>query len=279
MPILHFSHANGFPAPCYRKMFSYLEREFRIGYVERIGHDPRHPVTDGWPRLVDELVERIATDYREPVVGVGHSLGGYLTLKAALRRPELFRSVIVIDSPIPKRWSGTALQMVKRFGLVDRITPAGITRGRRAEWPSVEAAIEHFRGKRNFRDFDPDCLRDYATLGMVPTPHGVALAFDPEVEYRIYRTIPHDVVRDLPALSVPAGFLSGSESGEMRRPGLVDPRRHFRTAQVSGSHLFPFERPEETAGAISKLARELTHAAGEKAPPRDRARRSRKGRA
>jgi len=42
--ILHFSHANGFPAACYRKMFSYLERDFEIDYVNTIGHDPRHPV-------------------------------------------------------------------------------------------------------------------------------------------------------------------------------------------------------------------------------------------
>jgi len=30
--ILHFSHANGFPAACYRKMFSYLDRVFEIEY-------------------------------------------------------------------------------------------------------------------------------------------------------------------------------------------------------------------------------------------------------
>lgn len=257
-PILHFSHANGFPAPCYRKLFSHLERNFGIGYIERIGHDPRYPVTDGWPHLVEELLQRIERDYREPVIGVGHSLGGYLTIKAALARPERFRAIIVIDSPIPKRWSGTALQMVKRLGLADRVTPAGVTQGRRAEWPSVDAAVEHFRNKRNFRDFDPDCLRDYATLGTTPSPQGIALAFDPQIEYRIYRTIPHDIVGHLPELSVPAGYLFGSESTEMRRPGLADPARWFRVVRVPGGHLFPFERPAEAAEAIRELSRKLT---------------------
>ena len=214
-------------------------------------------MTEGWPHLVAELIDHVASTYRDPVIAAGHSLGGFLTLRAAARRPELFRAIIVLDSPIPKRWSGTALQMVKRFGLVDRVTPAGATRGRRSEWSSVDEAVEHFRGKRNFRDFDPECLRDYVTLGMRRDGGRVRLAFDPETEYRIYRTIPHDLVRDLPALKVPAGFVRGDDSSEMRRPGMVDPRPRFRVVRVPGGHLFPFERPGEAAAAVRALAREL----------------------
>src|SRR5258707_6558196 len=145
--ILHFSHANGFPAACYRKMVSYLEPAFAIGAINTIGHDPRHPVTDSWPHLVAELIERVER-YREPVVGVGHSLGGYLTALAALKRPALFRAIILLDSPILARWKGAALGLVKRVGLLDRVTPAGITRDRRATWASSEEAYAHFRNKR-----------------------------------------------------------------------------------------------------------------------------------
>ncbi len=145
--ILHFSHANGFPAACYRKMFSYLEPAFEIGAINTIGHDPRHPVTDSWPHLVAELIERLER-YREPVLGVGHSLGGYLTALAALRRPALFRAIILLDSLILARWQGTVFKMVKRFGLADRVTPAGMTRDRRAEWASADEAYAHFRNKR-----------------------------------------------------------------------------------------------------------------------------------
>jgi pimeloyl-ACP methyl ester carboxylesterase len=224
-------------------------------------------VSEGWPQLVAELIDRIERSYRGPVIAAGHSLGGFLTLRAAARRPELFSAIIVMDSPVPKRWSGTALQMVKRFGLVDRVTPAGVTRGRRSQWASVDEAIEHFRGKRNFRRFDPDCLRDYVVRGMARAGRGVRLAFDPEIETLIYRTIPHDLVGDLPALAVPAGFVQGEESSEMRRPGLVDVGRHFRVARVPGGHLFPFERPAEAADAVRRLATELvSYNAGERNP-------------
>jgi pimeloyl-ACP methyl ester carboxylesterase len=254
---LHFSHANGFPAACYRKLFGYLEGDFEIGYVNTIGHDPRHPVTDGWPHLVTELIEHVERR-GEPVLGVGHSLGGYLTALAALKRPALFRAVVLLDSPILDRFRGAMLRIVKRFGLVDRVTPAGVTRDRRAVWSSSDEAYAHFRNKRAFRDFDPECLRDYVTLGMRSCSEGVCLAFEPSIEYRIYRAFPHAVANELPALRVPAGLICGRESEDARQMGLALSRRHFRVARVPGGHLFPFEHPEAAANAIREMAETLT---------------------
>ena len=58
--------------------------------------DPRYPPTEGWPHLVDQWIDSI----HEPVYGVGHSLGGYLNYLAAVRRPELFRAIVLLDAPI-----------------------------------------------------------------------------------------------------------------------------------------------------------------------------------
>jgi pimeloyl-ACP methyl ester carboxylesterase len=222
---------------------------FRDRVRQLIGHDPRHPVTDSWPHLVAELTERLER-YPEPVLGVGHSLGGYLTAFAALRRPALFRAIVLSILPILGRRQGTVFSMIKRFGLADRVTPAGATRDRRAEWASADEAYAHFRNKRAFQHFDPDCLRDYVTLGMVETPHGVRLAFDPAIESRIYRTFPHGLASELQDLRVRAGMIFGRESAEARRVGLATARRHFRVVRIPGGHLFPFERPEQAALAV-----------------------------
>jgi len=240
-------------------MFSGLEDRFEIRAVNTIGHDPRHPVTDGWPHLVSELIEQVERR-GEPVVGLGHSLGGYLTALAALKRPALFRAIVLLDSPILSPWRGTVFGMLKRFRFADRLTPAGLTRDRRAAWASPDDAYAHFRGKRAFRDFDPECLRDYVTLGMRQTPEGVSLAFDPAIEYRIYRSFPHDLARELPRLRVPAGVICGRESTESRRMGLAATRRHFRVVRVPGGHLFPFEHPGETARAVREMIDALTGA-------------------
>ncbi|MBA2606633.1 MAG: alpha/beta hydrolase, partial [Acidobacteria bacterium] len=41
--IIHFAHANGFPAKTYSKLFSYLEEDFEINYLEQHAHNPKFP--------------------------------------------------------------------------------------------------------------------------------------------------------------------------------------------------------------------------------------------
>jgi len=253
---LQFSHANGFPAPCYRRFFDVLPKRFEVRYVPQFGHDPRFPVTEGWPQLVAELIAGVEAR-GEPVLAVGHSLGGYLSLMAAARRPELFRAVILLDAPLLSRFQGSALAFAKRVGFIDRITLAGTTRGRRSVWPSAAAALEHFRSKAAFRAFDPHCLEDYVTFGIQPHPDGVTLRFDTDVEYRIYRTIPHDVARAARRLSVPAGLIVGIDSELCARLGLDASRRHLRIGAVDGGHLFPFEHPAQAAAAVVAMAKDL----------------------
>ena len=108
-------------------MFSHLHG-FSISWIDAIGMDPRYPPTEGWPRLVEQWMDSI----KEPVFGVGHSLGGYLNYLAAVRRPELFRAIVLLDAPIIGPFRGSMLGATKRLGIVDRVTPAGATRDRRS---------------------------------------------------------------------------------------------------------------------------------------------------
>lgn len=255
-PLLQFSHANGFPAGSYRVLFEALERDFRVEAVDRFGHDPRFPVTEGWPRLVDELLHAVET-HGEPVLAVGHSLGGYLGLMGAARRPDLFRGVILLDAPVLGRFQGSAMALVKRLGLADRVTLAGITRERRREWPDLETARAHFGRKRIFQRFDPRCLDDYLRAGTEPSGNGVRLRFDPDIEAAIYRTMPHRMERWLHRLAVPGALVAGADSHVAHRIGLRTSTRRLRVVSVPGGHHFPFQQPEATARIIGETARLL----------------------
>jgi pimeloyl-ACP methyl ester carboxylesterase len=234
-------------------MLSPLSRAFTISCIEAIGTDPRFPVTEGWPHLVEQLIQSI----REPVYGVGHSLGGYLNYLAAVRRPELFRAIVLLDAPIIGPFRGGMLGATKRLGIVDRVTPAGATRDRRSTWQTREEARAHFRTRNLFKNFTDGALDDYVHHGLVETNGRLRLKIDSAIEYQIYRTIPHDMMRHLRELRVPAAFIGGADSDVVRRVRLAGMRPKFRMRKVPGGHLFPFEYPREAATSIAELLEEL----------------------
>ncbi|NQT72889.1 MAG: alpha/beta hydrolase [Chloroflexi bacterium] len=85
--VLHFAHANGFPSGTYGKLLRILENEYDVIAIEKFGHDPRYPVDENWSNLVKELINFIESNSSEPIIGVGHSMGGVLTFLAAYQRP------------------------------------------------------------------------------------------------------------------------------------------------------------------------------------------------
>ncbi|WP_137962459.1 alpha/beta hydrolase, partial [Burkholderia sp. 4M9327G5] len=191
--ILHFSHANGFPASTYRTIFAELADDYELRYIERIGHDRRYPVTRDWPHLVEQLLDDIGSRYERPVWLVGHSLGGYLSLMAALKKPQWVRGVVMIDSPIIAGWRAGALRASQWAGLDERLSPAAATRNRRTHWVSRDEVWRHFREKPAFARWDERMLADYIDYGIPQTGADGerSLAFDRQVEYLIYRTLPH----------------------------------------------------------------------------------------
>lgn len=253
-----FSHGNGFPSPCYAQLFAALEDQFDIRYLPRLGHSPAYPVTDGWPEVMRELIDFIEQG-PHPVVAVGHSFGGFVSYLAAAARPDLFAALILLDAPIIGRLKAHGLEMSKRFGFVDRITPARATRDRRQHWANEAEALAHFRTRKLFRHFTPECLADYVRYGTVEDPAGGGrvLWIDPAIEYKIYCTVPHHMHQVLSRLQVPSGFIGGRDSDEVKRIGLSAMRGRFRLKRVEGGHLFPFEHPQATAQAIREVAAAL----------------------
>lgn len=262
--LLLFSHANGFPAPVYGLMLDTLACDYRIARPERIGHDPRYPVTPDWPHLVDELVERVhdAAQAGGRIWLVGHSLGGYLSLLAAHRLADgalgaRIGGVVMLDSPLIAGWRAHLVSIGRRTGLDNLLMPMRATLQRRQHWPDREAVRAHFLAKPAFARWHPRVLEDYVEHGTRARADGEReLAFVRETEYAIYRSLPTTALSDLaPSLRVPVAFLAGTRSRELRHAGNAATRRLVgsRWAWIEGSHLFPMERPLDTAEAIATM--------------------------
>jgi pimeloyl-ACP methyl ester carboxylesterase len=258
-PLLHFAHANSYPAGTYRQFFRTLRKQYDVRALEIHGHDPEFPVSVGWPNLVDELIAQLEA-YPGPVILVGHSLGGMLSLMAARARPDLVRCVVMLDSPVVAGWRALMLRIMRNWKWASRYSPARFSENRRNLWPNVDSAHEHFSAKELFAAWSPGVLADYLEHGLTPHPDGVQLRFTREVETAIYKSLPHHLDKVVDGqYPVPVGFVGGTESVECRHAGLDATRRlvgkHF--VQIPGGHLFPMESPEAAARETIRMIEAL----------------------
>ncbi|MFC0350974.1 alpha/beta fold hydrolase [Undibacterium danionis] len=259
-PIVHFCHGNSFPAGTYRQMFEQLQPHYEIHALDMHGHNPDYPVTANWPFLVQELIDTLQKNYQEPVILLGHSLGGILSLMAASRRPDLVRCVLMIDSPVVTGWRSLFVKTFRALGLLEKYSPAQFSVKRRMLWRDKQEAFEHFSSKEKFAIWPPEVLQDYIDAGTQAHPEGISLKFTREIETAIYLTLPSNlgpIARR--GLRVPIGFVGGTESVECRQGGLAATRKMCAEyfVQLPAGHLLPMEMPEKTAQACHAMLQRL----------------------
>lgn len=260
---IHFTHGNGFPSESYQEYFDALAPEFDVSYLPMSGHQVDFPVTDNWDFLVKELLHDIKQNHHEPVYGVGHSMGGVLMFMAACEAPELFKSILLLDSPIPGRWRLHVLQILKRLRIVNRIMPIDRARTRRNQFKNHDEAFQYFRTKSLFKNFTEASLQNYVQAGLVPDKNdGFILRFDRNIEEAIYASAPHNLHRFYKKLQVPAYLLYSQNSDIITahdRKAMVKYYGFKEYCFPKGGHLFPFEFPQETAAMTKKILLGVDH--------------------
>ena len=259
---LHFLHANGYPPGCYKSFLELLQSHYHVfGMLLR----PLWPNADpnaiqNWKPFSEDLLQFLASR-PSPVIGVGHSIGAVVTLRAALDDPGKFRALVLIDPVlfIPQfiyTWS-----VVRALGLGDRFHPLipGAKRRRRT-FDDLETLYRRYRSRSIFRFMSDENLKIY--IDGITQPNGEGryeLIYSPEWEAQIYRTGLYDldIWRGLPALEVPTLFLRGAQTDTFleRAAKLVkrkQPKAWVETLDKS-THLLPLERPGEVFDIIQSF--------------------------
>lgn len=252
-----FSHANSFPASTYRVLIEgWRAAGYEVHAIDKLGHDPRYPVTTDWPHLVEQLSHFVEHEVGQPAWLVGHSLGGYLSMMAANRHPLLASGVVVLDSPLLHGWRAAGIAIAKQTRTMGQVMPSRISAQRTQEWPNQRAVHEHFSAKPKFAAFDPAVLADYLARGTEGHTDGHArmLSFRREIETAIYNTMPHSLLQEFKRhpFQCPVAFVGGTRSRELQQVGLSGTKQIVgeRLSWVDGSHLYPFERPRETVTEV-----------------------------
>lgn len=252
---LHFLHANGYPPGCYRSFLELLQTQYQVfGMLLRPlwkGAKPKE-IRD-WKPFSEDLLRFLASKEPPPVIGVGHSIGAVVTLRAALRNPGKFRALVLIDPVLFVPQFMVKWRLVRMLGLGDRLHPLiPGAKKRRRTFDDLNKVFRGYRTRNVFRYMSDENLRYFIEGLTQPGANGrYELVYSPDWEAQIYRTGMHDfdIWQGLPELNVPTLFLRGAETDTFLEDAawLVkqkQPRVRVETV-VESTHILPLERPRE----------------------------------
>jgi pimeloyl-ACP methyl ester carboxylesterase len=264
--MVHFAHANGFPAKSYSKLFAHLNDNIELIALDKFAHNAEFPLNNNWENQVDELIhfvekKRAQLNSDLPIVLVGHSFGAVISFLACCKKPALFSGLIMLDPPLITGLASWIFKFAKKSRLIDKITPAGKTKIRNKKWHHKTDLVQYFGKRALFKNMDVDCIADYVAAVTHEHQGERVLHFDTQVEADIFRTIPINLHKQYGKLSTQSYLLTGKYTEvcieKLRNPFIKGNLTISHEAFDFGGHMFPLEKPIEVASRVNILIEKL----------------------
>jgi len=268
-PVIHFAHANGMPSAVYGAFFENLAEFFTIEYIALLGDTPGYPVDNHWRSLTQQIIDSVKQACEKhgvaQVVAVGHSLGAMCTLQALYREPKYFAQAVLMDPPWIYGKSSLLWHVAKTIDklplmnhrLMDKLSPAGVSKHRRDVWDSRAEAYEKMRHKGFFKNFDERSFQGYIDHGLHQRADGkVTLAIPKASEVAVFRTNPSLYwLAPNRAPKPPVTLIIGEDSIFLKRhfPQQIQSRLGIPYVTHAGGHMFPLEHPESVSQQVLTL--------------------------
>lgn len=204
---------------------------------------------------------RLMTD--DPLIGIGHSMGGCQIAHAAMLHDRIFLSTILIDPVI------AGLSNLVGGGRV-----AQLSAKRRDTWPSREEARKLLLKSPFYRSWHPDVFEKWLEYGLCPTGNGEQVELTTTAAQEVYsflhfvpymETIKTDpdtgtfVYQHLKYLTQAVHLVFGEASTtivpELRQSLHAELQNGTRTDVPDCGHLVPMEKPEVCAQICARYIR------------------------
>jgi pimeloyl-ACP methyl ester carboxylesterase len=260
-------HATGFHSRCWDSIARLLPGVHIYAVDLRYhGGSGRDGDVD-WQLMARDIEQLLLALELTGVVGVGHSIGGYLIAYGAALQLPRFRQLLLIDPVIMPRPF-----YAENFAPRGTVDPAENPVSRRKNrWRDADEMYQRFRDRAPFDRWQDGVLRDYCEYALVEVPGESAyqLACDPLHESAIYlNQRDNDAIYDLlPQLTLPVTVLRARHDPGSPRdmsasptwPGLAGLLPNARELYFPAmSHFIPMEDP----ALVARMIRQALAATG-----------------
>jgi pimeloyl-ACP methyl ester carboxylesterase len=248
--VLLIVHATGFHARCYLPMVETLAQRFNVWAVDMPGHGASELPPDmnfGWAAMAGDLIDVIATmGWKQPYL-FGHSMGGAVSLAAALEQPDIAQAVYVYE---PIVFPEAVLKARGQHVLADS------ARRRRETFANRGEAMARFASRPPLNVCRSDALHAYVEYGFTDLDDGtVQLACRGESEALTYESDATDIDARAAEITVPTTIAYGGDphppSPAALAPALAKRLPNGKLKNFANlGHFGPMEAPSVVAAHV-----------------------------
>ncbi|MCW7753367.1 alpha/beta hydrolase [Desulfobotulus sp. H1] len=264
-PFAHLLHANGFCAGTYDPLIRKMTKDLHIIGSDIRGHgsspSPTAMPVRHWKIFAEDLHYTITSLMPPPVIGIGHSLGAVTTLIAAVRHPELFSCIILMDPVILPRRYLLFMRFLRMAGLIKQFPLAKGARRRKFIFQGKQEAFARFTAGRGiFKTWDPAFVDAYLECGLLEVDEETAiLKCDPELEAQIFESVPADIWTYVENVQCPVLAIRGKKSDTFLQDAAERLTRSMKDCELvvvdKAGHFVPMEQPDICADHILDFVR------------------------
>jgi pimeloyl-ACP methyl ester carboxylesterase len=239
-------------------------QDFKVLASDIRGHGfstrERTSLVASWDIFIKDLELLVKSISKPPVIGIGHSIGGYFTYAAAALYPGLFSKLILLDPiiyPSKTLWSSA---IIRTLGLSGYHWLPKTTRSKKSEFDSKQDALDHYLGKGMFKSWNHEFVEAFVDTAIEQdTAVSYELCCNPEFEAQIYETLPLNTWSHLSNIDIPVMVVRGENSHMFHRSSGQKLNKKIKNSKFieldSLGHFLTMEDPDRIIETILPFLR------------------------
>jgi len=254
MKNIYLLPANGIHHTAYDSVFNINKNVTPIVYAPLKQTEVHPPLDLSWSYFFSDINDAVQCNNN---IGIGHSLGATLLLHNAIKYPQRWKKIIIIEPAIFSKKIHWAYKLIRILKLEYKTHPMiRLTKNRREQFKSIEDTFNRWRNYPTFKYLSDDNLLDYVKASIVKSENTFKLRFPKQWEIEIYRgmcSLDSFIWQNIKNLEAELIVIGAETSNTFMRGARQRLKKHADLFKIipNTTHLLPFEAPKVIADLIN----------------------------
>ena len=257
---LHFLHGNSMTPDSYKNFLNQFKDNFNVkcSVLRPLTENNKFIKFKNWDIFLNDYLESIKNE--DDIIGIGHSIGGNILIKAAILYPEKFKKIFLLD---PTFFTPTTIylwKLISFFNLQSKFLPyIDRAANKKMIYNDLDLMYKSYRKYKVFSNFTDEDLRVFIKSLVIKKDKHYQLVFDKNWDSQIYRTgLINDMFiwRNLKKIDVDSYILQAENSDTFLNKTKNKVKKINSSIEIltvkNSDHLFPINNYLETAKILKK---------------------------